>query len=86
MECDFADTTPNKFMIMLMVGRVEGLACTDPVARIPIDVSGNTFYLAIIFILYLHLYKYDQILHDFSLLIPSLILTNYQNIALSVIL
>ena len=36
-----ADTCAGKFLIMLMGGRVEGLACTDQGARTPIGVSGH---------------------------------------------
>ena len=38
---DSADTWAGKFPLMLMGGRVEGLACADPGARTPIGVSGN---------------------------------------------
>ena len=40
-EGDSADTCGGKCPLMSMGGRAEGLACTDPVARTPIGVSGN---------------------------------------------
>ena len=40
-EGDSTDMCTGKFPLMLMVGRVEGLACADPGARTPIGVSGN---------------------------------------------
>ena len=39
-EGDSADTLAGKFPLVSMCGRVEGLACTDPVARTPIGASG----------------------------------------------
>ena len=36
-----AETCADKFPLVLMGGRVEGLACTDPGARTPIGASGN---------------------------------------------
>ena len=41
-EGDSADTLTGKFPLVLMGGRVEGLACADPVARTPIGASGNS--------------------------------------------
>ena len=41
LEGDSADTCPGKFPLMLMGGRAEGLACTDPEARNPIGTNGN---------------------------------------------
>jgi hypothetical protein len=38
---DFADTCSEKFRLVLMGGRVEGLACADPGARTSIGASGN---------------------------------------------
>ena len=35
-----ADTFAGKFLLMLMGGRVEGLACADPGVGTPIGVSG----------------------------------------------
>ena len=35
-EGDSADTCAGKFLLMLMGGRAEGLACADPGARTPI--------------------------------------------------
>ena len=43
-EGDSADTCAGKFALVLMGGRAEGLACTDPGARTPIGVSGNFSY------------------------------------------
>ena len=40
-EGDSADTCAEKFPLMSMGGRAEGLACIDPGARTPIGVSGN---------------------------------------------
>ena len=51
-EGDFADTCGGKCSLNLMGGRVEGLACTDPVARTPIGVIGNfDFLLNVLFAL-----------------------------------
>ena len=38
---DSADTLAGKFPLVSMGGRAEGLACADPIARIPIGASGN---------------------------------------------
>ena len=49
LEGDSADTCPGKFPLMLMGGRAEGLACTNPEVRTPIGVNGiflNCFFLA----------------------------------------
>ena len=40
-EGDSADTCAGKFLLVLMRGRAEGLACADPGARTPIGASGN---------------------------------------------
>ena len=40
-EGDSADMCADKFPLVLMGGRVEGLACADPGARTPIGASGN---------------------------------------------
>ena len=40
-EDDFADTCPEKFPLILMGGRAEGVVCADPGARTPIYVSRN---------------------------------------------
>ena len=40
-EGDSADTGAGKFLLVLMGGRAEGLACADPGARTPIGASGN---------------------------------------------
>ena len=40
-EGDSADICARKFPHVLIGGRVEGLACADPVARTPIGASGN---------------------------------------------
>ena len=40
-EGDSADTCTEKFPLMSMGGRAEGLACADPEARTPISMSGN---------------------------------------------
>ena len=42
-EGDSADTCADKFPLVLMGGRAEGLACADPVARTPIGASGNIY-------------------------------------------
>ena len=39
-EGDSADTCAEKFPIVSMGGRAEGLACADPGARTPIGASG----------------------------------------------
>ena len=39
-EGDFADMCTEKFPLMSMWGRVEGIECPDPGARTPIGVSG----------------------------------------------
>ena len=38
-EGDSADMCAEKFLLVLMGGRVDGLACADPGARIPIGTS-----------------------------------------------
>ena len=43
LEGDSADMCPGKFPLMLMGGRAEGLACTNPEVRTPIGV--NEFFL-----------------------------------------
>ena len=40
-EGDSADMCAGKFLLLLMGGRAEGLACADPGARNPIGTSGN---------------------------------------------
>ena len=40
-EGDSADTCAEKFPLVSMGGRAEGLACADPGARTPIGASGN---------------------------------------------
>ena len=40
-EGESADTITGKFPLVSMGGRAEGLACAEPVARTPIDASGN---------------------------------------------
>ena len=40
-EGDFTDMCANKFLLMLMEGQAEGLACADPGARTPIGMSVN---------------------------------------------
>ena len=40
-EGDYADMCAGKYPLVLMGGRAEGLACSDPGARIPIGTSGN---------------------------------------------
>ena len=40
-EGDSADMCAEKFPLVSMGGRAEGLACTDPGARTPIGASGN---------------------------------------------
>ena len=42
-EGDSADTRAEKFPLVSMGGRAEGLACADPGAGTPIGVRGNTF-------------------------------------------
>jgi hypothetical protein len=44
-EVDSADTCAGNFLIVLMGGRAEGLACADPGARTHIGDSGN-FYIS----------------------------------------
>ena len=41
LEGDSADMCAEKFPLVLMGGRAEGLACADPGARTPIGASGN---------------------------------------------
>ena len=40
-EGDSADMCAEKFPLVLMGGRAEGLACADPEAKTPIGASGN---------------------------------------------
>ena len=40
-EGDFADTSLDKFLLISMRGRGEGLVCADPVARTLFGGSGN---------------------------------------------
>jgi hypothetical protein len=40
-EGDSADTSAEKFPLVSMGDRAEGLACADPGARTPIGASGN---------------------------------------------
>jgi hypothetical protein len=40
-EGDSADTCAEKFPLVSMGGRAEGLACAEPGARTPIGASGN---------------------------------------------
>ena len=40
-EGDSADMCAEKFPLVSMGGRAEGLACADPGARTPINNSGN---------------------------------------------
>ena len=40
-EGDSADMCAEKFLLVLMGGRAEGLACADTGARTPIGASGN---------------------------------------------
>ena len=40
-EGDSADTCANKFLLVSMGGRKEGLKCVDPGATTPISASGN---------------------------------------------
>ena len=42
-EGDFADMCAEKFPLVLMGGRAEGLACADPRARTTICTSGNLY-------------------------------------------
>ena len=44
-EGDSSEMCAGKFPLMLMGGRVEGLACADPGARTPIVMSGNVHNL-----------------------------------------
>ena len=44
-EGDSADMCAEKYPLMLMGGRAEGLAYADPGARTPIAVSGNCLKL-----------------------------------------
>ena len=43
-EGDSADTCAEKFPLMSMGDRAEGLACADPGARTPIGASGNSTF------------------------------------------
>ena len=38
---DSAETCAEKFLLVSIGGRAEGLACADPGARTPIGASGN---------------------------------------------
>ena len=40
-EGDSADMCAGKFLLVLMGGRAEGLACADPGARTPIGAGRN---------------------------------------------
>ena len=42
-EGDSEDTLAGKFPLVSMGGRVEGLACADPLARTPIGASVNSY-------------------------------------------
>ena len=44
-EGDSADPCAETFLLVLMGGRAEGLACADPGARTPIGASGNFLIL-----------------------------------------
>ena len=47
-EGDSADTCAEFFLLMMMGGRAEGLACADPGAKTPISVGGNcTTYVTV---------------------------------------
>jgi hypothetical protein len=52
-EGDSADTCAEKFPLVSMGGRAEGLACADPGARTPIGASGNclpfSFFVEVVF-------------------------------------
>ena len=41
-----ADTSTEKFPLVSMGGRAEGLACSDPGARTPIGATGNLLSLS----------------------------------------
>jgi hypothetical protein len=41
-EVDSADMCAGKFPLVLIGGRAEGLACSDPGVRTPIGASGNS--------------------------------------------
>ena len=49
LEGDSADMFAEKFTLVSMGGRAEGLACADPGARTPIGASG--FFSSIFFLL-----------------------------------
>ena len=49
-EGDSADTCAEKFPLVSMGGRAEGLACADPGARTPIGASGINFSSYAIFL------------------------------------
>ena len=49
-----ADTSTEKFPLVSMGGRAEGLACTDPGARTPIGASG-------IMIIFVHIKVWGRI-------------------------
>ena len=46
LEGDSADMCAGKFLLVLIGGRAEGLACADPGARTPIGTSGNYIKLS----------------------------------------
>jgi hypothetical protein len=46
-----ADMCAGKFPIVLLVGRVEGLACADPGTRTTIGTSGNFIPLLLVLLL-----------------------------------
>ena len=56
-EGDCADMCAGKFLLVLMVGRAEGLACADPVARTPIGASGNYLQISLLWTIWLQLWK-----------------------------
>ena len=58
-EDDSADTFGGKFLLMLMGGGAEGLACADPEARTPIGASGMFLY---VLALYIDMYLYANIM------------------------
>ena len=57
-EGDSADTCGGKFLLMLMGGRAEGLACADPGARTSIGVSRNSICFQIKFTLYMNIVSF----------------------------
>ena len=71
-EGDSADTCGQKFPLVSMGGRAEGLACVDPEARSPIGASRNLIHfcwfliLSQLFTFYFQIVHYDHTFQGFA--------------------